>query len=147
MENDPIEILTVFWPHVLMVAAAVIIFYRFRQRYPTYPRKRVQPFALGVVALTLTTIAVFLPKVLSQVVFMVGWVIGVIAVVTGYKQFFCKRMSEEEIKRQVDPGYDLDYTLCPHCNKTMIRRDASPHRCPICHTSISRSSASNKPPS
>ena len=35
-------------------------------------------------------------------------------------------------KREVDPGYDLEYILCPHCKKAKMRKETKVVKCPIC---------------
>jgi len=45
-----------------------------------------------------------------------------------YKTMF----SPIDPKREVDPGYDFDYLLCPHCQKVNIRVESSTIKCPVC---------------
>ncbi len=59
-----------------------------------------------------------------------GFVVAIDGMFKHYKIMF----GPIDPKREVDPGYDFDRLLCPHCKKVEIRVEASAVKCPICKT-------------
>ena len=35
-------------------------------------------------------------------------------------------------RRETDPGYDLEYIQCPHCQQAKMRKEKQVVKCPIC---------------
>jgi len=70
----------------------------------------------GIIKITFTPIAIF------------GFLIAAAGMLKHYKLFF----GPIDPKREVDPGYDFDYLVCPHCQKAKMRIDSSVVKCPVC---------------
>lgn len=68
---------------------------------------------------------------LGSVVAIIGFVIGVIGWIKHLRLVF-KPLNSEEIKRMVDPGFDIPYTKCPHCQKVEVRVFGEKVKCPKC---------------
>ena len=61
--------------------------------------------------------------------FVIGFAIVVYGFVIGTRIVF----SATDPKREVDPGYELGYILCPHCQKVQMRKEAKVVKCPNCN--------------
>jgi hypothetical protein len=59
---------------------------------------------------------------------ILGFFIAIVGMGKHYKTFF----GPIDPKREVDPGYDFEYLLCPHCKKAKMRIEASVVKCPVC---------------
>jgi len=85
--------------------------------------------------LTLALIAEFSggapPKLLTWILLPTA-LFGFGVAVTGMFKHYKGMFGPIDPKREVDPGYDFDYLLCPHCKKTKIRVESSTVKCPIC---------------
>ena len=68
-------------------------------------------------------------KVADLLLFLVGLALGFWGMTKHWKIMFAPTT---DLRAEIDPGYQLDYVLCPHCKGASIRRDARPFRCPIC---------------
>jgi hypothetical protein len=65
--------------------------------------------------------------------------IGYITCIPGFTIMFWglvkhaqKIFSPIDPKRETDPGYDLEYIQCPHCQKARMRKEKKVVKCPIC---------------
>ena len=54
----------------------------------------------------------------------IGWIKHVIMVL--------KPLNSAEIKLMIDPGFDIPYTKCPHCQKIEVRVFGKKAKCPNC---------------
>jgi hypothetical protein len=86
-------------------------------------------FILVVEATIKTDFIVF--RYLGYVVAIIGFSIAGFGWLKYVGQMF-KPLSEDDIKRMVDPGYDIPYTKCPHCGKVEVRVYGSKTKCPKC---------------
>ncbi len=68
---------------------------------------------------------------IGYVVAIIGFVIACVGWIKHVKLVF-KPLNSDDIKRIVDPGYDIPYTECPHCHKVQVRVFGSKAKCPKC---------------
>jgi len=47
-------------------------------------------------------------------------------------QIFYKKIDNETAKWFVDPGYNVEYVLCPNCGKAKVRKNVIFKKCPVC---------------
>ena len=73
-------------------------------------------------------------KTFGLIVFLVGFVLCAKGMGTHWKRTFLTT----DPKAEIDPGYDLEYVLCPNCKGVKVRLDARPFKCPICKKKIKR---------
>ncbi len=64
----------------------------------------------------------------SIVCFVIGFAIIAYGFVIGTRVVF----GATDLKREVDPGYELGDILCPHCQKVQMRKDSKVVKCPNC---------------
>ena len=66
---------------------------------------------------------------------IIAFLCGFGIAIFGFFRLAVKGININDARREVDPGYDLNYLLCPHCHKSQIRVDAKPYKCPVCNQS------------
>ena len=94
-------------------------------------------------------------------IFFIGWLVlaiadnyeslklirtgGYVLAVVGFATMFIGFVKHAKIvfypgqfdaKREVDPGYDLPYKLCPHCKQIQVRMYHNKMKCPKCGGTI-----------
>lgn len=87
-------------------------------------------FFLGGLVLTLLAESTKLPtlRIFGNFICVVSYVV----ILCGFGLMSYKSFHGRDPKREVDPGYDLDYILCPHCQQAEMRKETSVVKCPVC---------------
>ena len=70
-------------------------------------------------------------------------VAGFVGALIGGQKHIKAMLGPIDAKRMVDPGYDIPYTRCPHCDQVEVRLYGRKAKCPICGGTIRPSEKSD----
>ena len=119
------------------IAVLAIILAKANKRNPRFAGQRVMTkglllFGAGWLMLVVSaTTGANLIRYAGYPIAIIGFCMAGFGWVKHVKLMF-KPLDSDDIKRMVDPGYDIPYTKCPHCEKVEVRVYGRKAKCPTC---------------
>jgi hypothetical protein len=132
----PLEAEMKFEALVIFIIIFIGFFIRWK-RYENFPGKKFQTSSKKEAISGVLCLASFIALAITGFVpfAYLGFVTFIATIIYNFRtcsEVACKPINNETAKWFVDPGYNLEYDLCPHCGKAKVRKNEIFKKCPVC---------------